>query len=144
RVLRVARAGGARAGAVLRRVALARRGAADGRRGLEGVGRAGGARARAGLVHVAEPSRRESRAPGLAGRVLAIVVRSVALRAAAGVFPARRLPTCRVLRVARAGGARAGAVLRRVALARRGAADGRRGLEGVGRAGGARARAGLV
>src|SRR5439155_1193722 len=144
RVLRVARAGGARSGAVLRRVALARRGAADGGRGLEGVGRAGGARARAGLVHVADPGRRATHGPGVDVRMAASGERAVALVAAAVVAVVGARRPGRVLRVARAGGTRAGAVLRRVALARRGAADGRRGLEGVGRAGGARARAGLV
>src|SRR5207247_2352037 len=86
--------------------------------------------------------RRGTHGPGVAGRVLAVVVVPVAVVAAAGVVVVGARRPGRVLRVGRTGGARAGAVLRRVALARRGAADGRRGLEGVGRAGGARARAG--
>src|SRR5207247_10089 len=141
---RIGRAGRARAGAVLWRIALARRRPADRPRGLEGVRRARRAGSGAVVRHVAVAGRRAAGGPGVAGRVLAGIVRPVALVAAAGVAVVGARRPGRVLRVGRTGGARSGAVLRRVALARRGAADGRRGLEGVGRAGGARARAGLV
>src|SRR5205823_1151387 len=139
----VGRARCTRPGAVLRRVAHAGRRAAFDARRLEGVGRAGGARARAALVHVAHPGRRAAYRPGVPRRVLAGVVRPVALieRARVAVGGARRAR--RLLGVRRAAGARPGAVLRRVALARRGAALRARGLEAVGGADGARARARL-
>src|SRR5439155_206596 len=141
RTLGVRRAVGAAPRAVLRRVALARRGAAHRARGLEGVGRAGGARARAGLVHVAHPGRRAALRPGIARGVLAGRARPVALvrRAWIAVGGARR--PRRLLRIRGAVRPVPGAVLRRVALAHRRAADGARGLEAVGGTGGARAAA---
>src|SRR5437870_5286758 len=133
-----------RPGAVLRRVACAGRRATDRARRLEAIGRADRARARAGLVHVAHPGRRPAHRPGVPRRVLAGVARPVALieRARVAVGGARRAR--RLLGVRRAAGARPGAVLRRVALARRGTAHRARRLEAIGRADRARARARLV
>src|SRR5439155_13357306 len=140
----VGRAGGPRAGAALRHVAGAGRGAAHDGRGLEGVGRAGRARGVAGLVHVARARRRAADRAGVPGRVLAGAVRAVAGvgRARAAVVGARGARGRLVVRGTAGSAARA--VLRRVALARRGAADDGRGLEGVGRAGRARPVARLV
>src|SRR5207249_612935 len=131
--LRIRGTGGGRAGAVLRRVALARRAAADGRRRLEGVGRADGARPGAALVHVTVARRRTADRSGVAGRVLAGGVRPIALVEAARVAVARARRPRRLLDVRRAIRSAAGTVLCRVALARRGAADRGRRLEGVGR-----------
>src|SRR5205823_3612806 len=142
--LPVGRACRPRPGAGLRRVALAGRGAADGEARQEGVRRAGGARAVAGLVHVARAGRRAAYRAGVPGRVLAGAVRPVAGvgRARAAVVGARGARGRLVVRGTAGSAARA--VLRRVALARRGAADDGRGLEGVGRAGRARPVARLV
>src|SRR5206468_3107218 len=113
---------GSAARAVLRRVALARRGAADDGRGLEGVGRAGRARPVAGLVLVARAGRRAAHRAGVPRRVLAGIVRPVAGvgRARAAVVSARR--PRRALGIRWAARSCAGAVLRRVALPRRGTA----------------------
>src|SRR5207249_4441426 len=127
--------------AVLRRVALARRGAADRARGLEGVGRTDGARARAALVHVTHPGRCAAHRPGVPRRVLAGVAAAVALIECArvAVGGARRPPRC--LRVGRAVGSVPRAVLGGIALARRGTALRARGREAIDRTGRARARA---
>src|SRR5439155_330544 len=102
-----------------------------------------GTRGVAELRHVAGAGRRPTERPGVARRVLAAVAQPVtdvdgADIAVIGTGSAREL-----LRVARAGGVRAGAELRRVALVDRRAALGAGGLEGVGGAGVTRAVAGL-
>src|SRR5207253_616388 len=66
RRLRIRRAAGTRAGAVVGRVTLARRGAAHRARRLERVGGTDGARAGAGLVHVAEAGGGAADRPGVA------------------------------------------------------------------------------
>src|SRR5439155_72816 len=137
RTLGVRRAARRRPGAVLCRVALATRGPAGGGRRLEGVGRTRGARPGAALGHVAGSGRRAARRPSVARRVLAEVARAVALVRAARVAVIGAGRPRRALRVGRAGRARAGAVLRRVALAGRGATEragvARRMLAGVAR-----------
>src|SRR5439155_790391 len=127
--------------ATLRHVAGTRRRAAD--RGALRVGGAVGAQAVAELRHVAGAGRRPTERPGVARRVLAAIAQPVtdvrgADIALIGTGSAREL-----LRVARAGGVRAGAELRRVALVDRRAARGAGGLEGVGGAVVTRAVAGL-
>src|SRR5207249_8162274 len=97
------------------------------------VGRAHPARAGARLAQVALAGGPAAHRPGVAGRMLAGVARAVALVEAARVAVARAGRPRGTLRIRGTGGGRAGAVLRRVALARRGAADGRRRSEGVGR-----------
>src|SRR5207253_1680806 len=143
RTLGVGRTVGAVPRAVLRWIALARRGAAHRARRLEGVGRADRARARAALVHVAHPGRRAAPRAGIARGVPPVRAPPVALvrRAWIAVGGARR--PRRLLRIRGAVRPVPGAVLRRVALARRRAADGARGLEAIGGTGGARAAAGL-
>src|SRR5207302_7135407 len=131
RALRIRRAVGARPRAVIIQIALARRGAAHDARRLEGVGGTHGARAGAGLVHVAEARGGAAHRPGVPGRVLAVVVTPVALVAAARVAVGGAGRPGRRLGVRRARGARAGAVLRRVALAGRSPAGCARRLEGV-------------
>src|SRR5207249_1328183 len=111
---------------------------------LLGVGRAHRARAGARLAQVALAGGPAAHRPGVAGRMLAGVARAVALVEAARVAVARAGRPRGTLRIRGTGGGRAGAVLRRVALARRAAADGRRRLEGVGRADRARPGAALV
>src|SRR5439155_7869406 len=134
RTLGVGRTARAVPRAVLRRVALARRGAADRARGLERVRRADGARARAALVHVTHPGRRAAHRPGVPCGMLAVVAAAVALVAAARVAVGGARRPRRTLGVRRTAGAVPRAVLRRIALARRGAADRARGLKGVRRA----------
>src|SRR5438445_263562 len=119
RARRICGAAGARPRAVIVEVALTRRGAAHDARRLEGVGGTHGARAGAGLVHVAEARGGAAHRPGVPGRVLAVVVTPVALVAAARVAVGGAGRPGRRLGVRRARGARAGAVLRRVALAGR-------------------------
>src|SRR5439155_1068540 len=80
----------------------------------------------------------------VARRMLAGVVRPVALVRAARVPVIGTRGPRRLLRVGRAGRTRPGAILRRVALAARRTAGGRRRLEGVVRARAARSRAELV
>src|SRR5207244_9878317 len=132
RTLGVRRTVGPGPRAVLRRVALARRGAADRARGLEGVRRADRARARAALVHVAHPGRCAAHRPGVPRRGLAGVAAAVALIECARVAVGGARRPRRTLGVRRTAGAVPRAVLGRLALARRGAADRARGLEGVG------------
>src|SRR5207302_5393037 len=91
---------------------------------------------------VAVPGDVAARRRRIAGRVLAGVVRPVALVAAAGVAVVGARRPRGALRVPRTGGAGPGAVLHRITLARRGPADDGGGLEGVGRA--RRARAGAL
>src|SRR5207253_1749702 len=143
RTLGVGRTVGAGPWAVLGRIALARRGAAHRARGREGVGRADRARARARRGHVTHPGRRAALRAGIPRGVLAGRARPVALvrRAWIAVGGARR--PRRLLRIRGAVRPVPGAVLRRVALAHRRAADGARGLEAVGGTGGARAAARL-
>src|SRR5439155_997462 len=109
-------------------------------RRLEGVGRADRARARAALVHVAHPGRRAAHRPGVPRRVLAVVAAAVALVAAARVAVAGARRPRRTLGVRRTAGAVPRAVLRRIALTRRGAAHDARSLQGAGRPDRARAR----
>src|SRR5439155_904915 len=139
----IGRAVVARAIARLRHVARARRRAAHGARGLLPVGRAGRARAVAGLLRVARPRRRAAHRGGVARRVLAGIARAVAGvgRARIAVVGARR--PARLLRIDGAARARARAGLRLIALARRRAAHGAGGLEGIGGTGIARPVAGL-
>src|SRR5439155_4103561 len=118
--LRIRRAACARSRAVLGRVALARRGAADGGRRREVIGRAGGARPGAGLVHVAVARRRAADRPGVPRRMLAVIVAAVALVAAARVPVVGAGRARWLLRIRGTARARAGAMLGRVALARRG------------------------
>src|SRR5207237_603641 len=113
-------------------------------RGLEGVRGAHRARAGAGLVHVAEAGGGAADRPGVARRVLAVVAAAVALVAAARVAVVGARRPRRRLRIRRAAGTRAGAVIVQVAPARRGAAHHARRLEGVGRTHGTRPGAGLV
>src|SRR5204862_193601 len=133
-----------RPGAVLRHVARARRRAALDEGRLEAVRRTGRARAGAGLVHVADACRRTAYRSGVPRRVLAVVAAAVALVAAARVAVVGARRPRRRLRIRRAAGTRAGAVVGRVTLARRGAAHRARRLERVGGTDGARAGAGLV
>src|SRR5436189_23008 len=138
RTLGVRRAARRRPGAVLCRVALATRGPAGGGRRLEGVRRTRGARPGAALGHVAGSGRRAARRPSVARRVPAGGARAVALVGAARVPVVVTRGPRRLLRVGRARRARPGAVLQRVALARRGATEragvARRMLTGVARA----------
>src|SRR5439155_499923 len=144
RALRVRRAVRPGPRAHLRRVALARRPTADDEARLEHVVGTGAARPGAGLVHVARTGRRPADRPGVARRMLAGGAR------AGGVGGGSRVPVVgargprRLLRVGRAGRTRPGAILRRVALAARRTAGGRRRLESVGWARAARSRAELV
>src|SRR5439155_632133 len=144
RGLRIRRAIGAVPRTALRRITLARRGTADRARGLEGIGGAHGARSGTGLVHVAVTRGGPAHRPGVPGRLLAGVAAAFSLVPSARVaVPGGRRPR-RGLRIRRAAGTRARAVVRLVTLARRGAAHRARRLEGVRRAHGARAGAGLV
>src|SRR5207249_3971679 len=128
RLLGIGRAGGARARAVLRQIALVRRCAADGRAGGKGAGGGGGGRAGARRGHVAS-ARRGGAAdrPGVARGVLAGDAAAVALVERAGVGVRRAGGAGRLLGIGRAGGARARAILRQIALVRGCAADGRAG-----------------
>src|SRR5206468_3590891 len=142
-LLRVGRAAGPVAGAVLRRVALARARAAHRARRQEAVGRTGRAqlgRAPCGVAWTRHPPARPPRVPR---RVLTGVVGAVALIERAGVAVRRARRPRALLPVGRAAGPVAGAVLRRVALARARAAHRARRQEAVGRTGRARPRAGL-
>src|SRR5439155_1105784 len=131
RALRVGRAVRPAAGAVLRRVAFACRPAADGGGRLEHVGRARAAHTRAGLRQVAGAGRRTAGRPRVPRRVLAGVARAVARVGGA--------------RGAVVGAGRAGtaAEVIGVGVANGAAAERGRGLEGVGGAGAAAARARL-
>src|SRR5207244_3092532 len=133
-----------RAGAVVGRVTLARRGAAHRARRLERVGGTDGARAGAGLVHVAEAGGGAADRPRVPRQVRRAAGRAVAHVEAARIAVVGARTPRRTLRVRRTAGARASAVIVQVALARRGAADRARGLEGVRGAHRARAGAGLV
>src|SRR5207249_1601178 len=113
------------------RVALAARRPTHGGRRLEGVGGTGRARPVTVLVHVTGTGRRPADRAGVPRRVLAGVVRPVALIRAARVSIVRAGRPRGILRVGRARRTRSGAVLRRIALAPRRAADGGRRLEGV-------------
>src|SRR5438874_558244 len=130
--------------AALRRVALAARRPTHGGRRLEGVGGTGRARPRTVLVDVTAARRRAADRAGVPRRVLAGVVRPVALIRAARVAVVGARRPGRLLGVRRARRTRAGAVLRRIALAPRRAADGGRRLEGVVGTRAARAPAQLV
>src|SRR5439155_20093071 len=143
--LRVRGAARARPGAVLGRVALACRRAADDEARLEHVVRTGAARPGAVLIHVANAGGRAADRPGVARRVLAGVARAVARvgRARVAVVGAQR--PARRLRVGSARLARqSAAALRDVALAGRWPADDADRQEHVGRARGADARTHLV
>src|SRR5207247_9633868 len=107
------------------------------------VGGAVGAQAVAELRHVADAGRRPTERPGVARGVLAAVAQPVTNVDGADIAVIGTGSACELLRVARAGGIRAGAELRRVALVDRRAALGARGLEGVGGAVVTRAVAGL-
>src|SRR2546422_144834 len=144
RALRVRRAVGAVPRTVLRRVTLAPGGTTLDEGRHEGVRRAGRARAGAGLVRVAHPGGGPAHRPGVPRRVLTVVAAAVALVAAAWVAVVGAGRPGRALRVRRAVGAVPRAVLRRVTLARRAAADRARRLEGVRGTDGARSGAGLV
>src|SRR5205823_1544675 len=144
RALRIHRAVRGRPGAVLRRVALAGRWPADDAARLEHVVGTGAARPGAGLVHVARAGRRPADRPAVARRMLAVVARAVARVGRARVAVVRACRARRVLRIGRARRTGAGTVLRRVALAARRTAGGRRRLEGVVRARATRSRAELV
>src|SRR2546427_615882 len=115
-------------------VAGAGRRAALGARGLLRIRGALRARPRAGLGHVAGPGRGPALRPGVPRRVLAAVGAPVALVERAGVTVVGAGCSARLLRIRRARGARARAVLRQVARARRRATDRARRQEGVGRA----------
>src|SRR5207245_2692704 len=131
RALRVRRAVGARPGAMLDRVAFARRVATDRARRLEGVRGANRARSGAELGSAACRGRGPGPGPGGPRLVLAVIAAAVARVAAARVAVVRARRPRRGLRVRRAVGACPGAVLRRVAFARRVATDRARRLEGV-------------
>src|SRR5207253_6907838 len=118
RALRVRGAVRARARAVLRRVAVARRGPARGEGREEAVGRTGRARPRAGLVRVARPGRGAAHRPRVPRRMLAAVAAAVALVEAARIPVARAGRAGRLLGVGGARRARAGARVGLVALAR--------------------------
>ena len=128
----VGRTGVVRAVAALLGVARAGGGPAD--VGPLRVGRAGGARSRARVGRVAHADRRSADGGGGLERIGGARV----VRAVAALLDVTRTgheaTDARPLRVWRAGGARAGAELGRVAGAGRRAARGRRRLEGVGRA----------
>src|SRR5207253_2709395 len=142
--LGVARAGRARARAVLGGIALPRGGAAHDEARQEAVRRTGTARPVACLVHVAGAGRRATDRARVPRGVLAGVVRPVAGVGGARVAVVRTQGAVERLVVGRTGGSGARAALRRVALAgRRPADDGRR-LEAVRRARRARPVARLV
>src|SRR5439155_7635284 len=131
--------------AALGDVALAGRRPADDPDRQEHIGRTRGAHAGAHLVGITGVAGAcPADGAGIAGRVLAGAVRAVAQvgRADVAVVAARR--PRRALGVGRAARPGAGARLRRIALARRGAADDEARLEHVGGTRAARARAGLV
>src|SRR5439155_1111643 len=115
RALGVGRAAGAGAGAVLGKIADARRGPALRRGGLEGIRRAVGARADAALRDVAEPRRATAlhgaRLEGVRGATIAHAIAALGHVAVAG----RRAAHGRALGIRGAGGTRAGAGLGRVA-----------------------------
>src|SRR5206468_1165053 len=121
RGLRIRRAIGAVPRTALRRITLARRGTADRARGLEGIGGAHRARARAAPRRSADAGGGAADRPGVPRRVLAVVAAAVALVAAARVAVVGARRPRRRLRIRRAAGTRAGAVVGRVTLARRGA-----------------------
>src|SRR5205823_706203 len=142
---RIGRARRSRPGAVLRRVALTARRAADRGRRLEGIGRARAAGPGAELVEVAVARRGAADGAGIPGRVLAGIARAVARvgRARVAVVGAQR--PARLLHVGSARLARqSAAALRDVALAGRRPADDADRQEHVGRARGADARTHLV
>src|SRR5207302_347200 len=132
------------AGAHLRRVALARRAAADDEARLEHVGWTGAARPVARLVHVAGTRRRAAGRARVARRMLARVARPVALVGRARVASVRAGRARRLLRVGRAGGPLALPDALPISLACRAAADDGARLEHVGRTRAARPVARLV
>src|SRR5207244_3442761 len=131
RALCVGRTRGRRPGAALGRVAFARRPATHDEARLEHVGGTGGAGPGAVLVHVAGTGRRAADRAGVPRRVLAGVVRPVALIRAARVAVVGARGPGGLLRVRRTRRTRAGAVLRWITLAAGRAAGGGRRLEGV-------------
>src|SRR5207249_3950650 len=118
-------------------------GAADDEARLEHVGGTRAARARAGLVNVAGTGRSPAHRARVAGRVLAGVARPVARVGRAGVAVVGAGRAVGLLGVGGARRAAAGAEVVQVAFPHRGAAEGGRGLERIGRARRARAGAGL-
>src|SRR5581483_8575248 len=143
RLLRVGGAGSRRAGAALGEGALVDGGAAGNARRLERIGGAGGTRPGARLGDVADVRRRAAGRAGVAGGMLAGVVRAVAGvgRARIAVVRTGRAAGCFCVRRAGRGGT--GAALGGGALVDGSAAGDARCFERVGRARGARARAGL-
>src|SRR5439155_13596969 len=133
-----------RAGAVLRDVAGAGGGPADDRRRLEGIGRAGRARPVARLVDVARACRSPAHGAGVPGGVLARIARAIAGVRRARIAVVRAPGAGAHLGVARAGRARARAVLGGIALPRGGAAHDEARQEAVRRTGTARPVACLV
>src|SRR5207244_781281 len=109
-----------------------------------GVGGTRRARAGARLPRIALARRRAAERARVARRMLAGVVRPVALFRAVRVAVVGARRARRVLRVGGARGGRSRTVLRRVALARGRTADRARRPEGIGRAGAARSGADLV
>src|SRR5207253_1121191 len=134
RLLRVGRTGGPGARAALGLVAFACRRTADGARGREAIGRARRARARARLGHVARAGGRPADRPGVPRRVLAGVAAAVTRVGGARVAVVGAGRAARLLRVGGTARAAARAVLREIALVRRGPAYDQRGGEAVGRA----------
>src|SRR5439155_8066667 len=128
RALGVGRATRPGAGAHLRRIALARRGAADDEARLEHVGGTRAARARAGLVHVAGTGRSPAHCARVPHRVLAGVAGPVARVGRAGVAVVGAGRAVGLLGVGGARRAAAGAEVGAVAVPPPGAADRRRGL----------------
>src|SRR5206468_2523407 len=127
------------------RVAFAGRRPTDGARRLESVVRTRGARPGTGLVHVARAGRSAADRARVARRMLAGVVRPVALVRAARVPVVGTRGAPRLLRVGRARLARqAAAALGDVALPGRGPAGEHVRQHDVGRAGAAHAGAHLV
>src|SRR5207244_13104895 len=143
RALRIGRAVGTAARAGLRQVADARRRPADRVRGHEDVGRTVVRHPVAELRHVAGAGHRPTERPGVPRGVLPAVAAPVTGGGGADIAVIGTGSAGELLRVARAGGVRAGAELRRVALVDRRAARGAGGLEGVGGAVVTRAVAGL-
>src|SRR5262249_20162396 len=124
RALRIRRARGARPGAVLRRVAAARRGTALERRGLEDIVRAGGARSGARLRDVADARRAAAGRAPVPRRMLTGSVRPIALIERADVAVVGTGGAGRFLCIRGARRTGAGAALGEIALTRSGAADG--------------------
>src|SRR5439155_880665 len=142
--LRVGRAGGAGAGAVLRGVTLPGGDTTNGEAREEVVRRARAARPVAVFGDVARARRPAAHRPGVPRRVLTRSVRPVASVGRADVAVVRARGAGRRLVVRRTRGARPGAVLRRVALPARRPADYGRWRERVGGTRRGRAVAGLI